>query len=624
MCTDMAMEKEEVHPEVQDETSGQISVTAEDMLPIIKKWLYSEHDIFLRELVSNAMDAITKHRHLAFTSEADQKDVDYKIEIAVNESNSTIHIKDNGIGMSADEVRKYITQLAFSGANEFFDRYHGQDESKQIIGHFGLGFYSSFMVSDKVEIKTLSHETGSVGVHWVCDGSTNYTMKELPELLSHGTEIILHINDESKDFLKESELRTVLKRHSEFLPVPIYLNGTQTNTQKAIWMEQPASLTDEDYQKFQDHLFPFHDKSLFHLHFNIDSPFQVRGILYFHKVKQAFESFKGRIKLFSNRVFVSDSIEDIFPSYLFMLQGVVDCPDIPLNVSRSALQGDPRIKKIGQHIVKKIADRLKEIFRQDRPKYDEYWDDINPFVKFGLMQDEKFYERVNEYLIFKSANDGSFKTIKEYLEQHSERSGNKIYYVTDVEAQASMLDLFQKDGKEALIMDEVIDTHLMQHLEIKNPDWKFARIDSDLDEDMVDKEKESTLVDQDNKTREQALKEIFDKSLGNDKVTVRVEHLKTSDVSAMVLISEHMRRFREMSSVATQSAPELMEEHTLVVNAEHPVVQKLYAFHQEAQHDQVNLLCKHVHDLALLANKNFDPKKLNEFVHRSNAILGIL
>ena len=624
MCAETEMEKEEVPTVVQKETSGQISVTAEDMLPIIKKWLYSEHDIFLRELVSNAMDAITKHRHLSFTGEAKQTDVDYKIEIAINETNSTVHIKDNGIGMSAEEVRKYITQLAFSGANEFFDRYHGQDEGKQIIGHFGLGFYSSFMVSDKVEIKTLSYEAGATGVHWICDGSTNYTMTELPELTNHGTEIILHINNDSKDFLKESELRTVLKRHSEFLPVPIFLNGTQTNTQKAIWMEQPTSLSDEDYQKFQDHLFPFHEKSLFHLHFNIDTPFQVRGILYFHKVKQAFESFKGRIKLFSNRVFVSDSIEDIFPSYLFMLQGVIDCPDIPLNVSRSALQGDPRIKKIGQHVVKKIADRLKEIFRKDRPKYDEYWDDINPFVKFGLMQDEKFYERVNEYLIFKSAHDGSFKTIKEYLDQHQEKSGNKIYYVTDVESQASLLELFQKDGKEALIMDEVIDTHLMQHLEIKNPDWKFARIDSDLNEDMIDREKESTLVDQDNKTREQALKEIFDQSLANDKVTVRVEHLKTSDVSAMVLISEHMRRFREMSSIATQSVPELMEEHTLVVNAEHPVVQKLYNFHQDAQLEQVNLLCKHVHDLALLANKNFDPKKLNEFVQRSNAILGIL
>ena len=443
-------------------------------------------------------------------------------------------------------------------------------------------------------------------------------------LSTHGTEIILHINDDSKEFLQESELREVLKRHSEFLPVPIFLNGTQTNTQKAIWMEQPTTLKDEDYQKFQDHIFPFHEKSLFHLHFNIDTPFQVRGILYFHKVKQAFESFKGRIKLFSNRVFVSDSIEDIFPSYLFMLQGVIDCPDIPLNVSRSALQGDPRIKKIGQHIVKKIADKLKEIFRKDREKYNEYWEDINPFVKFGLMQDEKFYERVNEFLVFKSATDGSFKTIKEYLEQNQEKNENKIYYVTDVDSQASLLELFQKEGREALIMDEVIDAHLLQHLEIKNPDWKFARIDSDLHEDMVDKEKESTLVDQDNKTREQTIKDIFDRALGNEKVSVRVEHLKTNDVSAMVLLSEHIRRFREISSVAMQAAPELMDEHTLVVNAQHPVVQRIFDLNQEVKQEQVNLLCQHVHDLALLANKNFDPKKLNEFVQRSNEILGIL
>ncbi|MBT3785102.1 molecular chaperone HtpG [bacterium] len=617
------MEESKETEDVQ-EVSGQISVTAEDMLPIIKKWLYSEHDIFLRELVSNAMDAVTKHQHLCFSGEAPQKDVDYKIEIAINKSAGTIHVKDNGIGMTSEEVKKYITQLAFSGATEFFDKYHGKDESKQIIGHFGLGFYSAFMVAEKVEIKTLSYTEGETGVHWVCDGSTQYTIKEIPELKVHGTEIILHINDDSKNFLEETELREVLKRHSEFLPVSIFLNGTQTNTQKAIWMEQPTTLKDEDYQTFQDHIFPFHEKSLFHLHFNIDTPFQVRGILYFHKVKQSFESFKGRIKLFCNRVFVSDSIEDIFPSYLFMLQGVIDCPDVPLNVSRSALQGDPRIKKIGQHMVKKIADKLKQIFRKDREKYDEYWEDINPFVKFGLMQDEKFYERMNEFLIFRSANDDKYKTFQQYLEDNKEKNENTIFYATDVEAQASLLNLFKQEGREVLVMDEVIDSHLIQHLEIKNPEWKFARIDSDLHEGMVDKEKESTLVDQDNKTREQTIKEVFDRALGNDKITVRVEHLKTAEVSGMVLLSEHVRRFREISSAAMQQMPDLMEEHTLVVNAQHPVVQKVYELEQEKKDKQVELLCQHVHDLAQLSNKNFDPKKLNEFIQRSNEILGIL
>ncbi len=619
----MEMEKENQEDLGSLET-GKISVTADDMLPIIKKWLYSEHDIFLRELVSNAMDAITKHKHLSLAGEASQKDVDYKVEIAINESGKTLHIKDNGIGMSADEIKKYITQLAFSGASEFFEKYKGGDEKSQIIGHFGLGFYSSFMVADKVEIKSLSFREDAQAVHWICDGSTNYTLGDAEGLVSHGTEIILHINEDSEEFLKEAELRSVLSCYSEFLPVSIHLNGTHINTQKAIWVEQPTSLSDEDYQKFYDHVFPMHEKALFHLHFNLDSPFQVRGILYFHKIKQNFDSFKGRIKLYCNQVFVSDSIEEIFPSYFFMLQGVIDCPDIPLNVSRSALQGDPLIKKISQHIVKKIADKLKDFFKKDREKFETFWEDINPFVKFGVLQDERFFERVHEFVIYRSTLDGKYSTIKDYLERNKEKHENKIYYVSDEEGQLAYLELFKKEGREALIMDEVLDSHYIQHLEIKNPDWKFQRIDSDLDESLVDKDKESKIVDQDSRTREDSIKDAFIKALGNEKVAVRVEHLKSEDVSGMILFSEQMRRFQEMSSVAMQKAPEFLEEHTLVVNAENPIVQKVAQMSESMKTEEVTLVCQHVYDLALISQKNFDAKKMGEFVERSNKILHLL
>lgn len=603
---------------------GKISVTAEDMLPIIKKWLYSEHDIFIRELISNAMDAITKHEHFALSGEASQSDVDYKIEIAINESAKTIHIKDNGVGMSAEEVKKYITQLAFSGATEFFEKYKDSEEASRIIGHFGLGFYSSFMVADQVEIKTKSFRDDEKGVHWICDGSTKYSMEDLEDLESHGTEIILHINEDSESFLNAHELKSTINRYSGFLPTPITLNGEEINDQKPIWNKSANQLEEEDYQKLYDNLFPLQEKPLFHLHFNIDTPFQVRGILYFQKVRQNFDSHKGRIKLFCNNVYVSDSIEDLFPSYLFMLQGVIDCPDIPLNVSRSALQGDPRIRKISQHIVKKIADRLKDLYKKERERYENVWPDINPFVKFGVIQDEKFYERMRDYIIFKSSNEGSYTTLAEYLERNKEKHENKIYYVSNFEDQHSYLELFKAQGLEVLEMDEVLDSHYIQHLEMKNPEVKFARIDSDLDEDLVDKEKDSKIVDSENRTREDSIKDVFSRAINNEKVTVRVENLKTDDVSGMILLPEHMRRFKEMSAISMSQAPEFLEEHTFVVNAQSPVVQKVVEMEQGLKSDQASLVCQHLYDLALLNQKSFDGKKMNEFVSRSNKILGYL
>lgn len=603
---------------------GKISVTAEDMLPIIKKWLYSEHDIFLRELVSNAVDAITKHEHFTLTGEADQKDVEYKIEIAVNEANKTIHIKDNGIGMSAEEVKKYITQLAFSGATEFFEKYQGSDEASRMIGHFGLGFYSSFMVADKVEIKTLSFRKGSVPVQWICEGTTDYTMSEIEGIEHHGTEIILHINNESEEFLQTAALTSVIKRHSAFLPIPIMVNGEIINNQKPIWNSNPTELEDKDYEELFNHAFPLQDKPLFHLHFKIDTPFQVRGILYFQKVRQNFDSFKGRIKLYCNNVFVSDSIEDLFPSYLFMLQGFIDCPDIPLNVSRSSLQGDPRVKKIAQHMVKKIADKMKEIFRKDREAYENYWEDINPFVKFGCLQDDKFYERMEEYVIFKSSIENKYSTLKEYLERNKDKHENKIYYVSNFEEQHSYLELFKEQGIEVLLMDDALDSHYVQTLEMKSPEIKFARIDSELDDVLIDKDKQSQIVDQDNKTKEDSIREVFTGALNNEKVTVRVENLKSEEVSGMILLPEHIRRFREMSAVSQPEALQFIEEHTFVVNAQNPVVSKVIEMHKGLKHEETSLICQHLYDLALMSQKQFDGKKMASFVERSNKILNLL
>ena len=600
---------------------GEISVTAEDMLPIIKKWLYSEHDIFIRDLGSNASDAISKHRHLALIGDSSQKDVDYKIEIAINESEKTIHIKDNGLGLNGEEVKKYIAQLAFSGAQEFFDAHKGDEESDQIIGKFGLGFYSAFMVADTVEVKSQSHRLDEKSIVWKCDGSTSYTLDTLDSLKTHGTEIVLHINEESEEFLKADHFKSILKKYSEFIHTPLFLNGEQVNTQKAIWNLQPNTLEQEDYDKFYEHMFPMQEKPLFQLHFNIDTPFQLKGILYFQKIKPQYESLKGRIKLFCNQVFVSDAIEDVFPSYLFMLQGVLDCPDIPLNVSRSSLQGDPQIKRISQHIVKKIADKLKELFKEDRETFETYWPDISPFVKFGMMQDEKFHKRISPYVVFKSTLEDKYTTLDEYLERNKEKHEKKVYYVSDREAQHSFLELFKEQSLEAIILDDPLDNHLVQHLEMKSEGVTFTRIDSDLDELLVDKEKDSKVLDAEDKTKEDRIKVLFEEAIGSDKISVRVENLKSEKMSGMILLPEQMRRFQEMSAFNTNKELDLLESHTFVVNAQNTVVDK--ALHME-KIDDAKLVCRHLYDLALLEQKPFEGKAMSEFVNRSTKILSLL
>ncbi|MCO4783030.1 MAG: molecular chaperone HtpG [Candidatus Cloacimonetes bacterium] len=600
---------------------GKISVTAEDMLPIIKKWLYSEHDIFIRELVSNASDAITKHKHLALIGESNQKDLDYKIEIAINETEKTIHIKDNGLGLNSEEVKKYIAQLAFSGAQEFFEAHKGQNDSDQIIGHFGLGFYSAFMVADTVEIKSQSHRLDEKSIVWKCDGSTDYSLEELDSLKTQGTEIILHINEESEEFLNADTFKTTLKKYSEFIHTPLFINGEQINTQKAIWNLQPNTLEQEDYDKFYEHMFPMQEKPLFHLHFNIDTPFQLKGILYFQKIKPQYESLKGRIKLFCNQVFVSDAIEDVFPSYLFMLQGVLDCPDIPLNVSRSSLQGDPQIKKISAHIVKKIADKLKDLYKEDRATYEEFWPDISPFVKFGMMQDEKFHKRISPYVLFKSTMGDAYTTLDEYLERNKDKHDKKVYYVSDLEAQHSYLEMFKEQELEAILLNDPLDNHLVQHLEMKSEGVSFTRIDSDLDELLVDKDKESKILDSEDKTKEDRIKALFEDAIGSEKISVRVENLKSGKLSGMILLPEQMRRFQEMSVFNTNKELDLLESHTYVVNAQNEVVDK--ALNMEKS-DEAALVCRHLYDLALLEQKPFEGKQMSDFVSRSTKILTLL
>ncbi|PCJ21317.1 MAG: molecular chaperone HtpG [Candidatus Cloacimonadota bacterium] len=600
---------------------GKISVTAEDMLPIIKKWLYSEHDIFIRELVSNASDAISKHKHLSLLGESDQKDIDYKIEIAINETEKTIHIKDNGLGLNGEEVKKYIAQLAFSGAQEFFEKHKGNDDSNQVIGKFGLGFYSAFMVAGTVEVKSQSHRLDEKSIVWKCDGSTSYTLDTLDSLKTQGTEIILHMNEDSEEFLNVDNFKTTLKKYSEFIHTPLFLNGEQVNTQKAIWNLQPSTLEQEDYDKFYEHMFPMQEKPLFHLHFNVDTPFQLKGILYFQKVKPQYESLKGRIKLFCNQVFVSDAIEDVFPSYLFMLQGVLDCPDIPLNVSRSSLQGDPQIKRISQHIVKKIADKLKDLYKEDRATYETFWPDISPFVKFGMMQDEKFYKRIASSVIFKSTLDDKYTTLDEYLERNKDKHEKKVYYVSDLDAQHSYLELFKEQNLEAILLNDPLDNHLVQHLEMKNEGVAFTRIDSDLDDILVDKEKDSTILDSEDKTKEDKIKALFESAIGSDKISVRVENLKSDKMSGMILLPEQMRRFQEMSMFNNNKEMDLLESHTYVVNAQNSIVDKALNMHKS---DDAKMVCRHLYDLALLEQKPFEGKKMSEFVSRSTEILSLL
>jgi molecular chaperone HtpG len=642
---------------------GNISIHTENIFPIIKKWLYSDHEIFLRELVSNAVDAIQKLNMVARTGEFSGDLSEPKIEISIDKEKKTLAIADNGIGMTADEVKKYINQVAFSSAEDFVEKYKGSND-QQIIGHFGLGFYSSFMVAQHVAIDTLSYQEGATPVHWDCDGSTEFKIAE-GSRAGNGTTIILTLQEEEAEYLEPFRIKELIRKYCDFMPFPIYLDGEQINRQKALWKESPSTLSREDYLEFYRYLYPFQEEPLLWVHLNTDYPFVVNGILYFPKLRPDVDVTKGQIKLFCNQVFVSDNCEEIIPRFLLPLRGVIDSTDIPLNVSRSFLQNDRTVRRIADYIAKKVGDRLKELYREDYPAYVQSWQDLGTFVKFGSMNDDKFKKQVEDILIFRTTHvaeavtdapkvqvetaDGDvwqdntqennaaalpYTTLKDYLERNKEKHENRVFYATDESAQATYIELFKNQGLEVLFMDSFIDTHFVSFLEREYSEVNFSRVDADLDDTLIDKEKDSEIVDpSNNKTRAEQVKEIFEAALNKPKVTIRTEALKSDGESAppaIVLVSESTRRMQEMSALIQQQSAEFPDDHTLLVNTAHPLVDNLLSLSKgsiiqpdgsSSGNEMTTLLCQHIYDLALMAQKGFDAEGMKAFVERSNRVL---
>ncbi|QLE57196.1 molecular chaperone HtpG [Nostoc sp. TCL26-01] len=643
---------------------GTISIHTENIFPIIKKSLYSDHQIFLRELVSNAVDAIQKLKMVSRAGEYAGNVDEPEIQIAIAKDQKTLSITDNGIGMTAEEVKKYITQVAFSSAEEFIQKYQGKAD-QPIIGHFGLGFYSSFMVAQKVEIDTLSYKEGAQAVHWTCDGSPEFTLEDSSRT-TVGTTITLTLLPEEEEYLEPSRVKNLVKTYCDFMPVPIKLEGEVINQQKAAWRESANNLTPEDYLEFYRYLYPFQEEPLLWVHLNTDYPFIINGILYFPKMRPDVDVTKGQIKLFCNQVFVSDNCEEIIPQFLTPMRGVIDSTDIPLNVSRSALQGDRTVRKIGDYIAKKVGDRLKELYRDNREQYISAWKDLGTFVKFGVLNDEKFKKQVEDIIVFRStakleeqaaatpavevqsqegdvwqdvkpaATSGTpYTTLKEYLERNKERHENRVLYSTDEASQATYIELHKNQGLEVLFMDSFIDTHFINFLEREYNDVKFTRVDSDLDNTLLEQDKAGEIVDPTtNKTKSEIIKELFEKSLNKPKVNIRTEALKSDDPQgtppAIVLLPEILRRLREMNAMMQQQNAEFPEDHILLVNTAHPLIQNLVNLNQGTiiQSDTqsptnplVNLICQHVYDLALMSQKGFDADGMKSFVERSNEVL---
>ncbi|HIK35732.1 MULTISPECIES: molecular chaperone HtpG [unclassified Thermosynechococcus] len=629
---------------------GTISIHTENIFPIIKKWLYSDHEIFLRELVSNAVDAIQKLRMVARSGEY-SGDVDHpEVTITIDKENKKLAIADNGIGMTAEEVKKYITQVAFSSAEEFVQKYKGEG-ADAIIGHFGLGFYSAFMVSERVEIDTLSYREGAVPVHWTCDGSTEFTLSD-GQRTSVGTTVTLTLQDSELEYLEPGRIRELIRKYCDFLPVPIRLEGEQINKQIAPWKSAPNSLSKEDYLEFYRYLYPFQEDPLLWVHLNTDYPFVVNGILYFPKLRPDIDVSKGQIKLYCNQVFVSDNCEEVIPRFLLPLRGVIDSSDIPLNVSRSFLQKDRTVRKIADYIAKKVGDRLKELYREDPAAYVRSWQDLGTFVKFGSINDEKFKKQVEDILIYRTtaeltskesedvwASEGgiqvdgkTYTTLKEYLERNKERQGNRVYYCTDEVNQATYVQLLKSQGIEVLFMDSFIDTHFVPWLEQNYSDVKFLRVDAELDETLIDKNKESELVDPTTKkTRSEQIKSLFESVLKKPKLTIRTEALKADAPPAMILLPETSRRMQEMMAMMQQQAnAQLPEEHILVVNTAHPLVQNLLSLNQgtiiqtsgtSETGALVEQLCQYIYDLALMSQRGFDANGMQQFTERASQVL---
>ena len=682
---------------------GSLSITSENIFPVIKKWLYSDHDIFYRELISNGCDAITKLKKLDLMGEYTlPEDYKPKMEVIVNPEEKTLTFIDNGLGMTEEEVEEYINQIAFSGATDFLEKYKDKASEEQIIGHFGLGFYSAFMVADEVHIDTLSYKEGAKPVHWECDGGTEFDMKD-GDKDTVGTKITLFLNEDCLEFANEYRAKEVIQKYCSFMPTEIYLTKANAETEyetidvedkldtdtvveeiheeakmeeqekedgtkemvevspakdklkivkrpvplndtTPLWTKHPNECSDEDYIAFYRKVFMDYKEPLFWIHLNMDYPFNLKGILYFPKINTEYDSIEGTIKLYNNQVFIADNIKEVIPEFLMLLKGVIDCPDLPLNVSRSALQNDGFVTKISEYITKKVADKLSGMCKTDKESYEKYWDDISPFIKFGCLKDDKFCDKMNDYILFKDL-DGKYTTLPELLvteekEEAKDEEGNTVeaevvdeakedtepedkrktvFYVTDMQQQSQYVNLFREQGMNAVILDHSIDNSFITHLESRNQDYKFLRIDADLTENLVEEVSEEELKD-----AQEALSELFKKAVGKDNLTVKVEKFKNKEVSSMLTVSEEGRRMQEMMRMYNMYGmdPSMFGgDETLVLNANNELVQFMF---EHADGENVKLFAQQLYDLAVLANKPLSPEAMTAFVNRSNKIMMLL
>ncbi len=618
---------------------GKINVKTENIFPVIKKFLYSDHEIFLRELISNAVDATQKLKTLVSLGKSDVDLGDLTIQVTVEKEAKIIRVIDKGIGMSAAEVEKYINQIAFSGAEEFLDKYKGTD-SNNIIGHFGLGFYSSFMVASRVDILTKSYLHDAPAVKWSCDGSPAFTMEEI-EKSERGTEIILHIADDEEEFLDEARVIALLQKYCSFLPVPIQcgmekkfetIEGEEKpkeieqlriiNNTDPLWKKSPATLTDEDYDKFYRELYPMtFEKPIFHIHLNVDFPFNLTGVLYFPKVKNRLEMQKNRVQLYSNQVFITDQLEGVIPEFMMLLHGVIDSPDIPLNVSRSYLQSDANVKKISSHISKKVADKLEEMFKENREEFEKIWDDLKVFVQYGSITDEKFYERAEKFFLFKNT-DGKYFTFDEYKKKieplQKDKHNNLIYlYVADENAQMVYVNAAKERGYDVLLMDGFLDIHFINLLESKFEQSRFTRVDADVTDKLIEKEESS--VSKLSEKEQEALKEIFETNINKEKFVVQLENLSETDLPIIITQNEFTRRFQDMEKLSGQKSMfGAFESYNLKVNTNHALAQKLVDTENAEEREN---LAKQMIDLALLSQNLLTGEALNNFVKRSVSLL---
>lgn len=665
------------------EKHGSLSINSENIFPIIKKWLYSDHDIFYRELISNGCDAITKLKKLDMMGEYELPE-NYKarIDVVVDPEAKTLSFTDNGIGMTADEVEEYINQIAFSGATDFISKYKDKTDNDQIIGHFGLGFYSAFMVADEVHIDTLSYKEGAKAVHWECDGGTEFTMTE-GDKAEVGTKITLFVNEDVLEFCNEYKAREVIKKYCSFMPTEIYLskaNTKETETIKAdekrpddvvveeikpekegdeeklkivkrpellndtnpLWMKNPSECTKEEYLEFYRKVFKDYKEPLFWIHLNMDYPFNLKGILYFPRINMEYESIEGTIKLYNNQVFIADNIKEVIPEFLMLLKGVIDCPDLPLNVSRSALQNDGFVKKISDYISKKVADKLAGMCKTEKEEYDKYWDDISPFIKFGCLKDDKFCEKMTDYILFKNL-DGKYLTLpeclevnkidpdeaenKEETEEKSEESEEKkekvIYYVTDEKQQSQYINMFKAAKMDAVILNHNIDQPFISQLEAKNEGIKFKRIDADLTDSL--KSKTSKKAEEELTKAAETIGKVMKKALKKDKIEIKVEKLKNKKIASMMTLSEESRRMQDMMKMYAMPGMDMgdygKEGETLVLNANHPLVQYVL---DHTDDSNVSMICEQLYDLALLQQAPLEPEAMSKFITRSNDIMLLL